>query len=110
VMRSLTQVALTPRRLRLETTIITALGASVATAFAGVLAFLCLVAPHIARLIIGGTHRYLLPASMLTGALLVLVADALGRSIISPVILPVGIVLSLIGAPLLVYLLLRGGS
>jgi iron complex transport system permease protein len=99
-----------PKRLRLEATIITALGASVATSFAGVLAFLCLVAPHVARLVVGGAHRYLLPASMLTGSLLVLVADTLGRVILSPVVLPVGIVLSLVGAPLLVYLLLRGGG
>ncbi|MEM1605285.1 MAG: iron ABC transporter permease [Fervidicoccaceae archaeon] len=99
-----------PKRLRLEATIMTALGASVATSFAGVLAFLCLVAPHVARLVLGGAHRYLLPASMLTGSLLVLVADTLGRVILSPVVLPVGIVLSLFGAPLLVYLLLRGGG
>lgn len=99
-----------PKRLRLEATIMTALGASVATSFAGVLAFLCLVAPHVARLVVGGAHRYLLPASMLTGSLLVLVADTLGRVILSPVVLPVGIVLSLVGAPLLVYLLLRGGG
>jgi len=99
-----------PKRLRLEATIMTALGASVATSFAGVLAFLCLVAPHVARLVVGGAHRYLLPASMLTGSLLVLVADTLGRVILSPVVLPVGIVLSLVGAPLLVYLLLKGGG
>jgi iron complex transport system permease protein len=99
-----------PKRLRLEATIMTALGASVATSFVGVLAFLCLVAPHVARLVVGGAHRYLLPASMLTGSLLVLVADTLGRVILSPVVLPVGIVLSLVGAPLLVYLLLRGGG
>jgi len=99
-----------PKRLRLEATIMTALGASVATSFAGVLAFLCLVAPHVARLVVGGAHRYLLPASMLTGSLLLLVADTLGRIILSPVVLPVGIVLSLVGAPLLVYLLLRGGG
>ena len=99
-----------PKRLRLEATIMTALGASVATSFAGVLAFLCLVAPHVARLVVGGAHRYLLPASMLTGSLLVLVADTLGRVILSPVVLPVGIVLSLVGAPLLVYLLIRGGG
>jgi iron complex transport system permease protein len=99
-----------PKRLRLEATIMTALGASVATSFAGVLAFLCLVAPHVARLVVGGAHRYLLPASMLTGSLLVLVADTLGRVILSPVVPPVGIVLSLVGAPLLVYLLLRGGG
>jgi len=99
-----------PKRLRLESTIVSAFGTSVVTAFAGVLAFLCLVTPHIARLIVGSSHRYLIPTSMLLGAVLLLVADDVGRLVISPVILPVGIVLSFIGAPLLFYLLLRGGS
>jgi iron complex transport system permease protein len=99
-----------PKRLRLEATIVSALGASIATAFAGVIAFLCLVAPHIARLIVGNSHRYLVPASMLVGALLLMVADDIGRTIVNPVILPVGIVLSFIGAPLLLYLLIRGGG
>uniref|UniRef100_A0A7C4BB81 Iron ABC transporter permease n=1 Tax=Ignisphaera aggregans TaxID=334771 RepID=A0A7C4BB81_9CREN len=99
-----------PKRLRLEATIVSAFGASVATAFAGVIAFLCLVAPHIVRLVVGNSHRYLVPASMLVGAVLLLVADGIGRTVVNPVILPVGIVLSFIGAPLLLYLLLRGGG
>ncbi len=98
-----------PKKLRLEVTLVAALGASVSTAFAGVLAFLCLVAPHIARLLLGGSHRYLVPSSMLTGALLALLADTLGRVVIRPMVLPAGIILSLIGAPLLVFLLVRGG-
>jgi iron complex transport system permease protein len=99
-----------PKRLRVGVSVVSALGASIVTAFAGVIAFLCLVAPHIARLAVGNSHRYLVPASMLVGAVLLLVADDIGRSIISPAILPVGIVLSFIGAPLLLYLLLRGGE
>jgi iron complex transport system permease protein len=99
-----------PKRLRLEATLVSAFGVSMVTAFAGVIAFLCLVAPHIARLVIGSSHRYLVPASMLVGAALLLVADDIGRTVVSPIILPVGIVLSFIGAPLLLYLLLRGGG
>ncbi|MCC6022454.1 MAG: iron ABC transporter permease [Desulfurococcaceae archaeon] len=99
-----------PRRLRLEVTLASALGTSVVTAFTGVVAFLCLVAPHIARLVVGSSHRYLIPTSMLVGAILLLVADDVGRTVVSPVFLPAGIVLSLIGAPLLLYLLLRGGG
>lgn len=98
-----------PKRLRLEVVLIATVGASISTAFAGVLAFLCLVAPHVSRLLLGGTHRYLIPGSILTGALLTLVADTLGRLIIKPMVLPAGIILSLIGAPLLVLLLVRGG-
>jgi iron complex transport system permease protein len=100
-----------PKILRLEATVVSALGASIATSFIGVLAFLCLIAPHIARLVIGSSHRYLVPASMLTGALLLLLADDAGRVLISPATLPVGIVLSFIGAPLLIVLLIgRGGE
>lgn len=96
-----------PKRLRFETSVITAIGTSVVTSFAGVIAFLCLIAPHIARLIVGNAHRYLIPTSMIIGSILLICADVFGRVIISPVILPVGITLSLIGAPLLMYLLLR---
>lgn len=99
-----------PRATRLVVTLVAALGAALATAFVGILAFLCLVSPHLARLLVGGRHRYLVPASMLTGSLLLLVSDAASRSVLSPVVLPVGIVLSLIGAPVLVALLLRGSG
>ena len=95
------------RRVRLETSVVAALGASIVTAFSGVIAFLCLVSPHIARLVVGNSHRYLIPQSMLVAAMLLVVADAIGRFVLSPVTLPVGITLSLIGSPLLIYLLLR---
>lgn len=95
-----------PKRIRFEVSIITAVGASVATSFAGVIAFLCLASPHVARLLVGSTSRYLLPTSVLVGSTLLLAADCIGRMIISPVILPVGVTLSMIGSPLLLYLLL----
>ncbi|MDK6028629.1 iron ABC transporter permease [Ignisphaera sp. 4213-co] len=95
------------KRVRLETSIVAALGASITTAFSGVIAFLCLVSPHIARLIVGNSHRYLIVQSMLVAAILLIVADAIGRFVLSPIVLPVGITLSLIGSPLLIYLLLR---
>ncbi len=101
---------ISPSRLRLIATIISAFGAALATSFIGVLAFLCLVAPHIARLLVGASHRYLIPASMLLGPILLIVADIVSRTILSPITLPVGIVLSFIGAPLLIALLLRGNS
>ncbi|MEM1608578.1 MAG: iron ABC transporter permease, partial [Ignisphaera sp.] len=95
------------KRVRLETSVVAALGASIVTAFSGVIAFLCLVSPHIARLVVGNSHRYLVPQSMLVAAILLVAADSIGRFILSPVTLPVGITLSLIGSPLLIYLLLR---
>ena len=57
---------------------------------------------------IGSDHRFLIPASALLGAAVLLLADTVARSVISPVILPVGAVTSLLGAPLFFYLLLRG--
>ena len=97
-----------PWRTRLVATLISALGAALATSFVGVLAFLCLIAPHIARLIVGSPHRYLIPTSMIVGSILLISADIVSRTVISPLTLPVGIVLSFIGAPLLIILLLRG--
>ncbi|MEM0359276.1 MAG: iron ABC transporter permease [Candidatus Hadarchaeales archaeon] len=98
-----------PERIRLETCIVAALGTALATSFAGVIGFVCLVAPHACRLLLGGGHRYLMPASMVMGALILLLSDTVGRTILSPTIIPVGIMTSLVGAPLLVYLLMRGG-
>lgn len=95
------------KRVRLEASIVAAIGASIVTSFSGVIAFLCLVSPHIARLVVGNSHRYLIPESMIVAAILLVAADSVGRSVLSPVTLPVGITLSLIGSPLLVYLLLK---
>ncbi|MCF7635294.1 MAG: iron ABC transporter permease [Dehalococcoides mccartyi] len=74
--------------------------------FCGIIGFICLVAPHITRMVIGADHRFLLPASALTGSLLLLVADTFARNIIQPTELPIGILTSLIGVPFFVYLLL----
>lgn len=75
--------------------------------FVGTIAFVGLVAPHITRMIIGGDHRFLLPASGLLGAVLLLTADTAARTIISPVVLPVGILTSFLGVPLFVYLIIK---
>ncbi|MEM2009645.1 MAG: iron ABC transporter permease [Thermosphaera sp.] len=96
-----------PRTFRLVATITASLGASLATSFVGVLAFLCLLSPHIARGLVGGSHKYLMPASIITGSILVVVADLFSRILLYPITLPVGITLSMMGAPLLI-ILLRG--
>jgi iron complex transport system permease protein len=75
--------------------------------FTGIIGFVCLVAPHITRLLVGSDHRFLLPGATLIGATLLLVADTLGRTVFSPVIIPVGIVISFVGAPFFLYLLMR---
>lgn len=78
-----------------------------AICFTGVIGFVGLVAPHITRMVIGGDHWFLLPASALVGAVLVLVADTLGRTLWAPQVLPVGIVTAFIGVPFFFYLLLK---
>lgn len=80
-------------------------GASVATA--GSIGFVGLMAPHIARQIVGPSHEGLLPTAALTGGMIVVVADLLGRLLFAPIELPCGIVTAVIGAPYFLYLLTR---
>nr|WP_275422819.1 iron ABC transporter permease [Paenibacillus mucilaginosus] len=81
--------------------------AGVCVAVGGGIGFVGLIGPHLARLLVGPKHRYLLPASALTGALMLLVADTLGRWILQPTEVPTGIVVAVIGAPYFLYLLSR---
>jgi iron complex transport system permease protein len=87
--------------------VVASLVVSVVIAFFGIIAFVGLVVPHIVRRIIGSDERYLIPASSLFGGLFLLIADTVARTIISPVVLPVGIITSFLGAPLFLYLLLK---
>ncbi|MCV5979656.1 iron chelate uptake ABC transporter family permease subunit, partial [Escherichia coli] len=64
-----------------------------------------LLAPHLARLLVGGLHGRLLPVAMLLGALLVLLADTLGRTLLPPLEVPAGILTTLVGAPYFLWLL-----
>ena len=73
----------------------------------GGIGFIGLVAPHIARKFVGGRHPLLLPASMLFGGLLLLLADTIGRSLFGPIEIPVGIVISVLAAPYFLILLRR---
>ena len=85
-----------------------ALLAGAAVSFAGLLSFVGLLAPHIARRLVGNNHRILLPAAMLLGAAFVVLCDVLARCLFAPFELPVGILLSLIGGPFFLGLLLHG--
>ncbi|MDR0635642.1 MAG: iron ABC transporter permease [Treponema sp.] len=88
-----------------------ALGAALATAAAvsasGVIGFVGLIAPHTMRLLIGPSHKRLLPSSALAGALLVLVADCVARSAAGSLELPIGVITSLCGAPFFIWLLIH---
>ena len=80
---------------------------SVSVAVCGPISFLGLVAPHLARQLVGGRHQALLPTSMLVGASLLLVADLVARTIDPPIELPAGIMTAIIGAPYFLYLLIK---
>jgi iron complex transport system permease protein len=86
-----------------------ALAAS-AVSVTGGIAFVGLMAPHIARSLTGADHRRVLPLAMLIGALLLVLADTVGRNLIEPDGLPAGVVVSLLGAPYFIYLLLKRPS
>ncbi len=81
-----------------------ALGVGATVALAGIIGFVGLVAPHLLRFIVGPDHRLLLPCSVLLGALIVLLADLIARSVILPSELPVGILTALLGVPLFLLL------
>lgn len=76
-----------------------------AVAASGIVGFVGLIAPHIARMLFGANHARLIPASALTGALLFVLADSLARTIVAPIELPVGIITALLGGPFFLYLL-----
>ncbi len=78
-----------------------------AIAFAGAIGFVGLMAPHIARRIVGSSFGVLIPASAAIGALLVMVADIIGRTAFSPLEVPAGVFTAAIGAPYFIYLLFR---
>ena len=85
------------------------LAAAASVAGSGTIGFVGLVVPHLVRLVTGSDHRLLFPLSFLVGALFMVLADTLARTIMAPVELPVGIITSLIGAPFFLYLLKKGG-
>lgn len=93
---------------RLGGMLVSSLITAVAVSFLGIIGFIGLVGPQIMRRIVGGDHRYLIPASALAGSLLLLVSDTLARTMVAPVVLPVGAITSFFGAPLFLYILARG--
>ena len=95
-------------RVRFWGLLLSSLLTAVSVAFMGMIGFIGLIAPQIMKRVVGSDHRFLLPASALLGAAVLLLADTAARSVLSPVVLPVGAVTSLLGTPLFFYLLLRG--
>ncbi|MGP7972927.1 FecCD family ABC transporter permease [Proteus mirabilis] len=95
------------RRLRLTTLLRISIISALAVAFVGPIGFIGLVAPHIARMTFGEDHRFYLPASALIGALVLSMASLVSKNLLSGVIIPVGIVTSLVGIPFFLSIILR---
>jgi iron complex transport system permease protein len=91
--------------LKLRVIVLNTAMVSVATAFAGVIGFMGLIVPHVLRLLIGSDNKKLLPASMMAGALLLTLADMGARLILAPAEMPIGIITSMVGAPIFILLL-----
>ena len=93
--------------IRILTLFVSALLTAVVVSFMGVIAFIGLLGPHIVRRFVGNDHRYLIPGSILMGAIILLVADCVGQNI-ADFTIPVGIITSFLGGPLFLYLLIMG--
>lgn len=94
-------------RLRIICLVVVALMTASIVSFTGLIGFVGLVAPHMVRLVIGSNNRYLMPASALFGAALLTVADLVGRTILSPAVIQVGVITAFLGGPLFLWLIIR---
>ncbi|ALS21173.1 MULTISPECIES: FecCD family ABC transporter permease [Paenibacillus] len=103
--KSAKNLGLNVSRARLLISAVAVLLAAVSTAIGGLIAFVGLLVPHIARLLVGSDHRVLIPFSALAGALLILTADTLGRTLLAPAEIPASIIMTVIGGPFLIFLL-----
>jgi iron complex transport system permease protein len=90
---------------RLALIVLTSLIMAAAVSTSGVIGFVGLIVPHAVRLVWGPDHRFLLPMSAIGGALFLVLADSLARTLIAPAQLPVGVVTAICGAPFFLYLL-----
>lgn len=94
-------------RLRLSGLMISTFAASCCLAFTGIIGFVGLMGPHICRMIIGNDHRYLIPCAGLMGAVILLVSDTVARTVMSPVELPVGVIMYVLGGIFFLFLIMR---
>jgi iron complex transport system permease protein len=95
-------------RLRMAGMLVASLVTATIIAFLGIIGFVGLVVPHLVRRTIGADHRYLLPATVVAGALLLLVADTAARLAFMPHVLPVSVLTAFVGAPVFLWLIVKG--
>ncbi|WP_422386048.1 FecCD family ABC transporter permease [Izhakiella australiensis] len=95
------------RRTQRQLLVLSALLVAASVAVSGIIGFVGLVVPHLMRMCLGGDHRWMLPGSVLAGAMLLLLADTIARTLVAPAEMPVGLITSLIGGPWFLWLILR---
>lgn len=93
------------KRLRFVSMFMASLTTAATVTFFGILGFVGLIAPHMARRLVGSDHRYLLPLAAVLGVLVLLFADLLGQALLDPVVLPAGVITSFLGTPVFLLLL-----
>lgn len=103
-------LGLSPKKLRFALMLLASAAGGAVVSFAGLVGFVGLMSPHIARIFVPEKMKILLPASVVSGVCLVLAAQLLSRVILAPSSVPVGIILSVFGAPFFLFLLLRKGG
>lgn len=105
--RSARHVGVDVERLRIGVIVLVAITTSAAVAFAGIVAFVGLVVPHVIRMLVGPAHRVLVPASVLGGAVVLLAADLVARTVVPYADLPIGMLTAIVGGPFFFWLLRR---
>ncbi len=94
-------------KMRIICFLLVALVSAAIVSFTGLIGFVGLVAPHIVRLFIGADNKYLLPASAFFGAALLIISDIIGRTVLSPTVLQVGVITAFLGGPMFLWLIIR---
>lgn len=94
------------KKFRILIMVVSSLLVAGVVSFVGAIGFIGLVSPHICRLIIGGDNRFLIPASGLMGAVFLIISDSIARTVLSPAVVPVGVITAFLGVPFFVYLIM----
>mgnify|MGYP002604318736 CR=1 FL=1 len=105
--RTLLSLGINVNTYRFILSLLAVLLCSISVAIAGILSFVGLLVPHLARLCVGNQHKYLIPTTALCGAIILLVADTIGRTLMAPYEISAGIIMSMIGGPIFILLLKR---
>lgn len=104
------QLGVDIKRTKMICFLVVSLAIGLVVSFSGLIGFVGLIVPHLGRMVLGSDHRLLMPVSALGGAVFLIAADTVARTIISPSELPVGVITAFIGAPFFIYLLKTRGS